>query len=181
MLLESCTITQFLPCIADPTKIRVIASFSNHVEDVFPYLNATLKNIAYVPAAKIITMKKDHRLISIYPHMVTIAKADDEDDAKATLQWLKDLINDAWERRGSITPSYEAHQLLRPLDVYSLLPKKNCKLCGEMTCLAFAVKLLQGSRNTEQCPLLKEKEYLAGGERLSEVLGAIGVVKLDDD
>ena len=121
MLLESCTITQFLPCIADPTKIRVIASFSNHVEDVFPYLNAILKNIAYVPAAKTITMKKDHRLITIYPHMVTIAKADDEEDAKATLQWLQDLINGTWERRDSITPSYEVHQLLRPLPSLDVL------------------------------------------------------------
>ena len=181
MLLDSWTITQFLPCIADPTKIRVIASFSNHVEDVFPYLNAILKNIAYVPAAKIITMKKDYRLITIYPHMVTIAKADDEGDAKATLQWLQDLINDTWEKRDSITPSYEVHQLLRPLDVYSLLPKKNCKLCGEMTCFAFGIKLLQGSRTLDQCPLLKEAGYSAGGERLLEVLGATGVVKLDDE
>ena len=178
MLLESCTITHFLPCIADPTKIRVIASFSNHVEDVFPYLNAILKNIAYVPAAKTITMKKDYRLITIYPHMVTIAKADDEEDAKATLRWLQDLINDTWERRDSITPSYEVHQLLRPLDVYSLLPKNNCKLCGEATCLAFAMRLLQGARTLNQCSPLEKAEYCAGGERLLELLGANGVVKL---
>jgi ArsR family metal-binding transcriptional regulator len=178
VLLKSCTITHVLECIADPTKIRVIASFSNHVDDVFPYLNAILKNIAYVPGAKTITMKKDHRLITIYPHMVTIAKADDEEDAKATLRGLQELINDTWERRESITPSYEVHQLLRPLDVYSLLPKKSCKLCGEATCLAFAVGLLQGTRTLEQCPLLKEAEYSAGRERLLEVLGANGVVKL---
>ncbi len=178
MLLEKCTITQFLPCIADPAKIRVIASFSDHVDDVFPYLNAVLKNIAYVPGAKTITMKKDYRLITIYPHMVTIAKADDEVDAKATLQWLQDLINHTWERRDSITPSYEVHQLLRPLDVYSLLPKKNCKLCDEMTCLAFAMRLLQGARTLEQCPLLEKVEYAAGKERLRELLDASGVVKL---
>jgi ArsR family metal-binding transcriptional regulator len=178
MLLKSCTITQYLPCIADPTKIRVIASFSDYVDDVFPYLNAILKNIAYVPGAKTITMKKDYRLITIYPHMVTIAKADDEVDAKATLQWLQDLINDTWERRDSITPSFEVHQLLRPLDVYSLLPKKNCKLCEEMTCLAFAMRLLQGIKTLDRCPLLKEEQYSAGGQRLRELLDASGVVKL---
>jgi len=178
VLLESCTITHVLECIADPTKIRVVASFSNYVDEVFPYLNAILKNIAYVPGAKTITMKKDHRLITIYPHMATIAKADDEEDAKATLCWLQDLINDTWEKRDSITPSYEVHQLLRPLDVYSLLPKKSCKLCGEATCLAFAVGLLQGSRTLEQCPLLAEAEYSAGRERLSELLGATGMLKL---
>jgi ArsR family metal-binding transcriptional regulator len=178
VFLEKCTITQFLPCVADSTKIRVIASFSDHVDDVFPYLNAVLKNIAYVPGAKTITMKKDYRLITIYPHMVTIAKADDEVDAKATLQWLQDLINNTWERRESITPSYEVHQLLHPLDVYSLLPKKNCKLCEEMTCLAFAMRLLQGARTLDQCPLLKEARYLDGGQRLQELLDASGVVKL---
>lgn len=178
MLLESCTITQILECIADPTKIRVIASFSNNIEEVFPYLNAVLKNIAYVPGAKTITMKKDHRLLTIYPHMVTMAKADDEEDAKATLRWLQELINDTWERRDSITPSYEVHQLLRPLDVYSLLPKNNCKLCGEATCLAFAMRLLQGARTLNQCSLLEKAEYLAGKERLLELLGANGVIKL---
>ncbi len=181
MLLEGWTITQFLPCVADKTKIRVIASFSNDVEEVFPFLNAILKNIAYVPAAKIITMKKEHRLITIYPHMVTIAKADDEEDAKATLNQLQDLINDTWNKRESITPSYEVHQLLRPMDIYSLLPKKNCKLCGEMTCFAFGIMLLQGKKALNQCPLLKEAEYSVGGDRLQEVLGATGVVKLDDD
>jgi ArsR family metal-binding transcriptional regulator len=180
VLLEGWTITQCLPCIADKTKIRIIASLSNHVEEVFPYLNAILKNIAYVPIAKTITMKKDYRLITIYPHMITIAKTDDEEDAKKTLKWLQDLINDTWDRRESITPSYERHQLLRPLDVYSLLPKKNCKLCGEMTCFAFGLKLFQGSKTLDQCPLLKEAEYSAGGERLREVMGATGIVRLDD-
>lgn len=178
MLLESCTITHILECIADPTKIRAVASFSNPVDDVFPYLNAVLKNIAYAPGAKTITMKKAHRLIAIYPHMVTIAKADDEEDAKATLRWLQDLINDTWERRESIMPSYEVHQVLRPLDVYSLLPKKNCKLCGEATCFAFGINLLQGSRTPEQCPLLKEAGYSAGRERLSELLGTTDILKL---
>ncbi len=178
MLLESFSITHILDCIADPTKIRVIASLSNHIDEVFPHLNAVLQNIAYSPEAKTITMKKEHRLLTIYPHMVTIAKADDEDDAVATLRWLQKLVNHTWDRRESITPSYEVHQLLRPLDVYSLLPRKNCKLCGEATCLAFAVGLLQGNRFLGECPLLQESRSSASRERLAELLGATGLLKI---
>ena len=33
---------------------------------------------------------------------------------------------------------------LKPLDIYKLLPKKNCKECGDPTCLTFAMKLSGG-------------------------------------
>ena len=33
---------------------------------------------------------------------------------------------------------------LKALDIYKLLPKKNCKECGDPTCLTFAMKLASG-------------------------------------
>jgi len=177
MLLESFKIVQVMPCLADPAKIRVVASLSDKVDEVFPYLNATMKNIGYVPVSDMITMKKEHRLITVYPHRVSIAKADDEGDAKATLRWLQDMINQTWEKRDQIVPSYESHQVLRPLDAYGLLPKTNCKQCGEMTCLAFAVALLQGSRSVDDCPPLNATEWSASRGRLAEVLSIDGILK----
>ena len=172
MLLKSFTISQILDCIADPSKIRVVASLSDHVDEVFPYLNAILDNVAYSPEARIITLKKGHRLITLYPHMVTIAKADDENDARETLSWLQRTINQTWERREGLTPSYERRMALRPLDVYSLLPKSNCKLCGEATCMAFAVSLLQGTKGIAQCPPLAQDQYARNRELLAGFLGA---------
>jgi len=52
---------------------------------------------------------------------------------------------------------------LSPINVYKLLPKTNCKECGEDNCLAFAAKLVNREVTLEQCrPLLakmQEKAY----------------------
>jgi acetyl-CoA decarbonylase/synthase complex subunit gamma len=45
---------------------------------------------------------------------------------------------------------------LKALDVYKLLPKKNCKECGEPTCLTFAMKLAGSKAKPELCPYLDE-------------------------
>jgi acetyl-CoA decarbonylase/synthase complex subunit gamma len=46
---------------------------------------------------------------------------------------------------------------LKALDIYKLLPKKNCKECGEPTCLTFAMKLASGKTDIEKCPYLDEE------------------------
>ena len=43
---------------------------------------------------------------------------------------------------------------LKALDIYKLLPKKNCKECGDPTCLTFAMKLAGGKADVELCPYL---------------------------
>ena len=46
---------------------------------------------------------------------------------------------------------------LKALDIYKLLPKKNCKECGDPTCLTFAMKLAQGKAEPGACPYLEEE------------------------
>jgi hypothetical protein len=46
--------------------------------------------------------------------------------------------------------------LNNPMAIFKLLPKTNCRECGERTCLAFAASVFKGSRSLEECP------YLAG-------------------
>ncbi|MCD6324853.1 acetyl-CoA decarbonylase/synthase complex subunit gamma, partial [Candidatus Bathyarchaeota archaeon] len=38
---------------------------------------------------------------------------------------------------------------LSPIEVYMLLPKTNCKKCGEENCMAFAVKLVNRETDLE--------------------------------
>ena len=48
---------------------------------------------------------------------------------------------------------------ISPIDVYRLLPRTNCKKCGEENCMAFAAKLVNREVRLEKCPpLLEEKE-----------------------
>jgi acetyl-CoA decarbonylase/synthase complex subunit gamma len=46
---------------------------------------------------------------------------------------------------------------LKALDIYKLLPKKNCKECGDPTCLTFAMKLAGGKADVDLCPHLDDQ------------------------
>jgi acetyl-CoA decarbonylase/synthase complex subunit gamma len=45
---------------------------------------------------------------------------------------------------------------LKALDIYKLLPKRNCKECGDPTCLTFAMKLAGGKADVDLCPYLDD-------------------------
>jgi ArsR family metal-binding transcriptional regulator len=171
VLLHSFKITHVRDCVADPAKNRVIAEFSDHVDAVFPYLNAVVSNLMYNPGANTVTVKREERILTFYPHVAVMAKVDGAEDAAVQLTWFQALCNDTWRRRDEITPCYERRRLLTPLDAYWLLPKLNCKACGEATCMAFGVGLLLGGRRVSECPHLQEDGFVEGGRRLAELLG----------
>jgi len=53
---------------------------------------------------------------------------------------------------------------LTGIEIFKLLPKTNCKECGEPTCLAFAMKLATGKAELSACPQVSEEAK----EKLSE-------------
>ncbi|MFZ0965119.1 MAG: acetyl-CoA decarbonylase/synthase complex subunit gamma [Candidatus Bathyarchaeia archaeon] len=59
---------------------------------------------------------------------------------------------------------------LSPIDVYKLLPKTNCKECGEKNCMAFATKLVGRDASLENCPPLLTKEHKKVYKQLMELL-----------
>ncbi len=46
---------------------------------------------------------------------------------------------------------------LSGLDIYKLLPKTNCRECGFVTCLAFAMQLAKRQVSSEKCPYLSDE------------------------
>lgn len=71
---------------------------------------------------------------------------------------------------------------LSPIDIYKLLPKTNCKECGEENCMAFATKIVNREVQIDKClPLLTDqnsKAYLSLKDMLKppvkEVVVGIG-------
>jgi acetyl-CoA decarbonylase/synthase complex subunit gamma len=59
---------------------------------------------------------------------------------------------------------------LSPLDVYKLLPRTNCKECGEENCMAFATKVVNREVPLEKCPPLLTKENEKAYKQLKEML-----------
>ncbi|MBN1244629.1 acetyl-CoA decarbonylase/synthase complex subunit gamma [Candidatus Bathyarchaeota archaeon] len=59
---------------------------------------------------------------------------------------------------------------LSPIDIYKLLPKTNCKECGEENCMAFATKIVNREVNVDQCTPLLKKEHAKAYGQLKEML-----------
>ncbi len=45
----------------------------------------------------------------------------------------------------------------RSCRVLKLLPKTNCRECGEPTCMVFAVSVTEGIKGVEDCPPLSQE------------------------
>jgi len=59
---------------------------------------------------------------------------------------------------------------LSPIDVYKLLPRTNCKECGEENCMAFATRTVNREIPLEECKPLLQGEYKNSYEKLKELL-----------
>jgi len=59
---------------------------------------------------------------------------------------------------------------ISPIDVYKLLPRTNCKECGEENCMAFAAKLVNREVKLEECPPLLKKENEEAYKKLWDLL-----------
>jgi ArsR family metal-binding transcriptional regulator len=91
----------------------------------------------------------------------------------ALLAAMRDLLNRTWARRDEIQPRHEGRRVPRPLDVYELLPRTNCRACGEATCMAFAFGLLESRYRPEECPSLADPAFVAQRQALAEMLDLV--------
>ena len=67
-------------------------------------------------------------------------------------------------------PKRASMKELSPIDIYKLLPKTNCKECGQENCMAFATKIVNREVQIDQCPPLLKKENEKAYNQLKELL-----------
>lgn len=158
------------PCDPGSQKVNVIATLSDDISPVFPYLNAIFKNCIYNHEAQIITIREKGRMITMRPREIAVSGLDSTDEVVETLERWKESINRVWEEREKIEPSYERRKRLTALAVYKLLPGTNCKACGEPTCFIFATKLAAGQVDIAKCPPLFDEEHREKREALLRML-----------
>jgi len=64
---------------------------------------------------------------------------------------------------------------LKGLDIFKLTPKKNCKECGSPTCMAFAMKVAQGSVSIDKCPHMSADALATLSESTAPLMKTITV------
>jgi ArsR family metal-binding transcriptional regulator len=162
------------PCIADITKIRLIAHISGDMTEVFPYLNAEMCSACYNANAPLVTFMDGYRMIVLYPRRIAVAKADDIIDGWRTLEMIRRMVNNIWARRSHIEPSYQMHKKPPALEIYKRLPGTNCQACGEKTCMLFALQLWQGRKAVSMCKPVFEGDFVHLKDALLEICAGLG-------
>lgn len=64
-------------------------------------------------------------------------------------------------------------QEISVFDIYEYLPHSNCKNCGENNCMAFAQKLLDGSKTIGGCAPLREPILAEKRQKILELINQL--------
>jgi ArsR family metal-binding transcriptional regulator len=161
-------------CNPSSPKVNAIADLSENISEVLPYLNTVLKALQYHHEDKFLTVKRKGRVITFWPRQIAVTKLEDEKEAREVIEELKEIVNETYANKDRIKPTYTSRPIPRPLDIFKLLPGKNCKECGEPTCMAFAVKLVGREIAIGKCVPLFSDEFKEKRKVLLDLLHAAG-------
>jgi ArsR family metal-binding transcriptional regulator len=152
MLLLSYRKEIFRPeCNPNFQSLHCFAHLDQDVGKALPYLNAELGGFEYTKEPPSVTFRTQGKIITVHPRLIAINALRDEAEADKILEWLKREINQAWEKRDSIDPSYIGMPRPQVFAILKLLPKTNCKKCGQPTCMVFAAQMAEGGRSLDEC------------------------------
>ena len=167
MFLESYTLEIFNPeCRPGAMAVHCFAHLGQDVSDALPYVNAVLGGNTYSKDPPSVGFKIHGKLISIHSRKIAVNALKDEEEATKIIEWLKREINTAWEDRDNIKPLYETAPQPQVFEILKLLPKTNCKECGQPTCMVFASQVAEGAKGPEDCPPVDEEN----SKKLTEYL-----------
>ena len=168
MLLKSYTKEIFNnECMPSAMSVQCFAHLNEDVGEVLPFLNASLGGHIYIKDPPSVTFKAQGKLITVHPKKIAINALKDEEEATKIVEWLKTEINVAWENRGKIEPSYVSAPAPKVFEILKLLPKTNCKSCGQPTCMVFASMVAEGVTGAEDCPPLDASSSMKLSEYMS--------------
>lgn len=168
MLLTSYRKQVFRPeCNPSFESLHCLAHLDQDVGEALPYLNAALGGFEYTTDPPSVTFRVHGKIITVHPLLIAVNALKDEAEADNILEWLKREINEAWENRADIEPCFTGLPRPQLLEILKLLPKTNCKRCGQPTCMVFASLAVEGGKGPEDCPDLTAEKAQA----LREYLG----------
>jgi ArsR family metal-binding transcriptional regulator len=183
MLLARITNYEIFRPKMDSTRERLhsIATLEDDISPAFPYLNAELGGWDYDHKNQVLLLKlSDGKWITLHAQEIAIRGARDIEESKALLEWIKEQINDIYDRRDQITPRYTSQAALKVINILKLLPMTNCKDCGYGTCMAYATALREGEVGLKDCRPLWEEKQREKREKLQAYLESFGWRALDE-
>lgn len=156
MLLKNYTLEIFnSACDPEAMSVHCHAHLEQDVGRALPYLNTVLGGFEYIQEPPSVTFKAHGKLITVHGRKIAVNALKDRTEAEKIVAWLQREINDAWEKRDEIVPSFKGAPRPQLIEIIKLLPKTNCRQCGEPTCMVFATRLAEGAKGIDACEPLE--------------------------
>jgi ArsR family metal-binding transcriptional regulator len=178
ILVKKIEIKEISPCTADPERIKFLAQADKPLGDILPVLHLAIPNAKYSEKLGALSYTYQQHLITMFASgRIGMTYVKDRSEAEQLVEEARRLINRAFiylKTRGK--PSLEmvqAKKELTPVKIYELLPKTNCKMCGEQGCFAFAAKLLNGEKTLQDCPPLDSEEYVTNKVKIKKIMNPV--------
>ncbi len=143
-------------CNPNFQSVHCIAALETDISGVLPYLNTVLGGSTYTQDPPSVTFKVHGKLITVHSQEIAINALKDEEEADKILHWLRQEIDDTWEKRDQIKPSFQGIPKPQILEILKLLPRNNCRQCGQATCMVFSLLVADGVKGPEDCPGLSD-------------------------
>ena len=155
-------------CQAEAEGVHCYIHLEADISEVLPYLNTVLGGFIYTNEPPSLMLKASGKLITFHSRKIAINALRDRNEVEKISAWLQREINDAWENRDKIEPNTESAKQPVLMEIFKLLPRTNCRECGEPTCLVFASRAVEGVKDQNDCPPISVenneqlREYLSG-------------------
>ncbi|MEM2921422.1 MAG: (Fe-S)-binding protein, partial [Candidatus Bathyarchaeia archaeon] len=177
-LVEKIEIREISPCMADPERIKFIAQADRPLDDVLSILYLYMPNSNYSESLAMVSYKQSQRLITVFANgKISMTYVKDRQEAERLVEELRGILNRAivhYISKGRPDPKLiEAKKRVNVKTVYELLPRSDCKECGEAGCYAYAIKLVNGDADLEKCRPLFSISNLDRLNRLKGIMQPI--------
>jgi len=177
-LVHEIAITEVTPCLSDSERIKFLARTDRPLNEVLEILYLYIPGSNYSEALGSLTYKRQRRMVTLFSTgKISMTYVKDKDEAKKLLQELKDLINRAFAYSTSHgkpeSDLLESRKKVGLVEIYNSLPKTNCKECDEPSCYVFAIKLMSGEKELDNCTQLRLPQYVDKLATLSRMIQPI--------
>jgi ArsR family metal-binding transcriptional regulator len=143
-------------CMPGAMTVQCFAHLDQDVSEALPFLNAELGGFEYIKDPPSVTFRVHGKLLTVHGKKIAVNALEDEAQARKIVEWMKREINNAWEKRATITPRYKGMPRPQMIQILKYLPKTNCRDCSEPTCMVFATRVAEGVKDSSDCPALTQ-------------------------
>jgi ArsR family metal-binding transcriptional regulator len=157
-------------CSPGSGRFGILIELQNDISEVLPYVNSSVVDGYYDHDNHILIWKEAFQAYAFHPKEIGIARIDDPLQAGQIADELVGKINQIWQNRHNISPSFSERRLPTTIALFKLLPKINCKQCGFSTCLSFDEALRTGQIELETCTALLLPKYADNRANLLSIL-----------